>query len=127
MLSPAEATGAENARRRNSAPGKLVQLFDRAGPFVCIKMLRLSISGCTSSTLYKKLKIARKQSRIFHPTLILLCTAYHRLVHEGGFRIAKDYRDRWFFKRPDGRAVPACGYCLADMLDDDVDKAYEGV
>jgi hypothetical protein len=48
-------------------------------------------------------------------------------VHEGGFRIAKDYRDRWFFKRPDGRAVPACGYCLADRLDDDVDTADETV
>ena len=39
---------------------------------------------------------------------MLLCTQHHRLVHEGGFRIEKDYRDRWFFKRPDGRAVPAC-------------------
>ena len=53
--------------------------------------------------------------------LILLCTQHHRLVHEGGFRIEKDYRDRWFFKRPDGRAVPACGYRAADMLDDSVD------
>jgi hypothetical protein len=59
--------------------------------------------------------------------LMLLCTAHHRLVHEGGFRIAKDYRDRWFFQRPDGRAVPACGYCLADMRDDDVDTADETV
>jgi hypothetical protein len=57
--------------------------------------------------------------------LILLCTAHHRLVHEGGFRIAKDYRDRWFFKRPDGRAVPACGYRPEDMQDDDVDLADE--
>jgi hypothetical protein len=59
--------------------------------------------------------------------LMLLCTAHHRLVHEGGFRIAKDYRDRWFFKRPDGRAVPACGYRLEDMRDDDVDTADETV
>ena len=55
------------------------------------------------------------------PNLILLCSAHHRLVHEGGFRIAKDYQDRWFFKRPDGRAVPACGYRPEDMTDDDVD------
>jgi hypothetical protein len=46
-------------------------------------------------------------------------------VHEGGFRIEKDYRDRWFFKRPDGRAVPACGYRPEDMTDDDVDAADE--
>jgi hypothetical protein len=46
-------------------------------------------------------------------------------VHEGGFRIEKDYRDRWFFKRPDGRAVPACGYRAEDMRDDEVDAADE--
>src|SRR5690606_41503731 len=50
--------------------------------------------------------------------LMLLCSKHHTLVHEGGFRIEKDYRDRWFFRRPDGRAVPACGYRAADMRDD---------
>ncbi|MEX2122801.1 MAG: DUF222 domain-containing protein [Woeseia sp.] len=52
--------------------------------------------------------------------LMLLCSKHHTLVHEGGFRIEKDYRDRWFFRRPDGRAVPACGYRAADMRDEDV-------
>ena len=52
---------------------------------------------------------------------LLLCTRHHRLVHEGGFSIAKDYLDRWYFKRPDGQAVPTCGYRLEDILDDDVD------
>ncbi len=52
---------------------------------------------------------------------MLLCTRHHRLVHEGGFAIAKDYLDRWYFKRPDGQAVPRCGYRLEDMLDDDID------
>jgi len=52
--------------------------------------------------------------------LMLLCTRHHRLVHEGGFVIAKDYLDRWYFKRPDGQAVPSCGYQLQDMMDDDV-------
>jgi hypothetical protein len=42
--------------------------------------------------------------------LMLLCTQHHTLVHEGGFRIDKDYRDRWFFVRPDGIAVPEHGY-----------------
>jgi hypothetical protein len=50
--------------------------------------------------------------------LMLLCSKHHTLVHEGRFRIEKDYRDRWFFRRPDGRAVPACGYRAADMRDD---------
>ena len=52
--------------------------------------------------------------------LMLLCSKHHTLVHEGGFRIEKDYRDRWFFRRPDGRAVPACGYRAADTRDEDV-------
>jgi Domain of unknown function (DUF222)/HNH endonuclease len=53
--------------------------------------------------------------------LMLLCSKHHRLVHEGGYRILKDYQDRWCFKRPDGMAVPECGYCPQDMMDDDVD------
>lgn len=52
--------------------------------------------------------------------LMLLCTRHHRLVHEDGFLIEKDYRDCWFFRRPDGVAVPQCGYHPADMQDDDV-------
>ena len=50
--------------------------------------------------------------------LMLLCSRHHRLVHEGGFCIEKDYRDRWYFKRPDGIAVPSCGYQAEDMQDD---------
>ena len=42
--------------------------------------------------------------------LMLLCTKHHTLVHEGGFRIDKDYRDDWFFVRPNGIAVPTVGY-----------------
>lgn len=43
-------------------------------------------------------------------------------MHEGGFRIERDYRNRWFFKRPDGRAVPSCGYQPEDVIDDDIDN-----
>jgi len=42
--------------------------------------------------------------------LMLLCTKHHTLVHEGGFRIEKKFRDKWFFRRPDGIAVPECGF-----------------
>ena len=52
--------------------------------------------------------------------LILLCEKHHRLVHEGGFRIDKDYRDRWTFFRPDGIAVPESGYHLSDIIDETV-------
>ena len=47
--------------------------------------------------------------------LMLLCTKHHTLVHEGGFRIDKDFQDRWFFVRPDGIAVPDCGYNSRSM------------
>lgn len=49
--------------------------------------------------------------------LLLLCGKHHRLVHEGGFRIVRDYQDQWVFTRPDGIAVPACGYQKADTQD----------
>lgn len=56
---------------------------------------------------------------------LLLCSAHHALVHEHGFTIEKDYQDRWFFRRPDGRVVPACGYRPEDITDDDVETAGE--
>ncbi len=37
------------------------------------------------------------------------------------FSIAKDYLDHWYFRRPDGIAVPHCGYRAEDTLDDDID------
>jgi hypothetical protein len=39
------------------------------------------------------------------------------LVHEGGFRIRKEFLDRWAFFRPDGIAVPEVGY--VSRLDED--------
>jgi hypothetical protein len=54
--------------------------------------------------------------------LMLLCSRHHRLVHEGGFRIERDYQNHWFFKRPDGRAVPTCGYHARDTIDDTVSE-----
>ena len=49
--------------------------------------------------------------------LLLLCRRHHTLVHEGGFRIEKDYLDNWVFMRPDGIAVPDIGY-VARPYDD---------
>jgi hypothetical protein len=57
--------------------------------------------------------------------LLLLCSKHHTLVHEGGFRIEKDFQDHWTFFRPDGIAVPECGYHARDMLDNGVGKAYD--
>ena len=51
---------------------------------------------------------------------MLLCSQHHKLVHEGGFAIQRDYQNHWFFKRPDGRAVPECGYRANDIIDDEI-------
>ncbi|MDH3619604.1 MAG: HNH endonuclease [Gammaproteobacteria bacterium] len=49
--------------------------------------------------------------------LLLLCTKHHTLMHEGGFRIEKDFNDNWYFVRPDGIAVPQAGYHEQDFSD----------
>ncbi len=39
--------------------------------------------------------------------LVLLCSRHHRLVHEGGFAVARAADGSLVFRRPDGRPVPA--------------------
>jgi hypothetical protein len=53
--------------------------------------------------------------------LALLCTHHHRLLHEGGFRVARDADGRLHFERADGRAIPRFGYRVEDFTDDGVD------
>lgn len=50
--------------------------------------------------------------------LMLLCGFHHRLLHEGGYRIRRDYRGEHYFARPDGRVIPRCGYRESDVTDD---------
>jgi len=38
--------------------------------------------------------------------LVLLCGRHHRLVHEGGFDVARWAGGKLVFRRPDGRAIP---------------------
>jgi len=62
--------------------------------------------------------------------LMLLCWFHHRLLHEGGFRIRRDYRGERYFVRADGRVIPRCGYRVDDYTDDDVgdeDPSVEGL
>jgi len=59
--------------------------------------------------------------------LVLLCSKHHKLVHEGGFTIQRDYQNRWFFQRPDGRAVPSCGYHTKDITDDDIGRVTDSL
>ncbi len=49
---------------------------------------------------------------------MLLCGGHHRLVHEGGYDLRKDHRGRWYFMRPDGRAIPRYGYQPDDLVDE---------
>ncbi len=58
-------------------------------------------------------------------TLMLLCSKHHTLVHEGRFRIDRDFQNNWTFFRPDGIAVPDCGYHAQDMVDDDIGERYD--
>ncbi len=59
--------------------------------------------------------------------LVLLCSRHHRLVHEGGYEMRRDARGQWYFRRADGRAVPAAGYRYEDMTDDDTDLGEDAV
>lgn len=60
--------------------------------------------------------------------MVLLCSQHHRMVHEGGYSILNDHAGNHYFKRPDGKAVPECGYHEDDWMDecvDTTDKDYE--
>jgi len=58
--------------------------------------------------------------------LMLLCTKHHTLIHEGGFRIDKDFANNWTFFRPDGIAVPEVGYHAHDMVDEGIADPVSG-
>lgn len=36
---------------------------------------------------------------------VLLCSRHHRVLHEGGFSIQKDYSGEWYFRNEKGRAI----------------------
>jgi 5-methylcytosine-specific restriction endonuclease McrA len=58
--------------------------------------------------------------------LVLLCSAHHARVHEGGIRIVKDAQGRWRFRTPDGRAIPERGYRPQMIEAEDGDPSAEG-
>jgi len=51
--------------------------------------------------------------------MVLLCSAHHKLVHEGGYSVKRDHAGELFFRRPDGKAVPHCGYHQDDQVETD--------
>jgi hypothetical protein len=50
--------------------------------------------------------------------LVLLCSRHHRLLHDGGYQIRRDYRGEHYFMHTDGRVIPRCGYRADDYTDD---------
>ena len=50
----------------------------------------------------------------------------HTEVHEGGFRIDKDFRDNWAFFRPDGIGVPEVGYVGGNEIGSEADAPAGG-
>jgi hypothetical protein len=46
-------------------------------------------------------------------------------VHEGGFRIDKDFQNHWTFFRPDGIAVPHGGYHVEDLHDETAEDGLD--
>jgi hypothetical protein len=53
--------------------------------------------------------------------LILLCSQHHRLTHEGGYVVRRDHQGSVYFRRADGRVIPACGYRAVDAEPDPED------
>lgn len=50
--------------------------------------------------------------------LVLLCRHHHRLLHEGGYAVARGADDTLIFRRPDGRAIrPPSRHACADPRD----------
>jgi len=56
---------------------------------------------------------------------VLLCSVHHKLVHEGAFTVVRECSGNLLFRRPDGKAVPACGFCQEDWTDDNVGVIVE--
>jgi hypothetical protein len=54
--------------------------------------------------------------------LTLLCTYHHRLLHEGGFQIRREFDGALRFVRADGRTIPRRGYRAEDFMDDVVSE-----
>ena len=44
-------------------------------------------------------------------------------MHEGRFRIEKDFQDNWIFVRPEGQVIPPNGYLPQDMIDEPSEKS----
>ena len=47
-------------------------------------------------------------------------------MHEGGFSIQRDQSGELFFRRPDGKALPHCGYRLDDWVDEAATDRVDG-
>ena len=59
---------------------------------------------------------------------MLLCSRHHRLLHEGGYTIHKNFEGRWYFQTSNGKVIPeapAYKVGLDDQLEDVLDKLLD--
>jgi hypothetical protein len=49
---------------------------------------------------------------------MLLCGKHHRLLHEGGFAIRKNFKDKWSFRTESGRVIPDSPIVSVNYYDD---------
>ena len=38
--------------------------------------------------------------------MLLLCSRHHRLLHEGGYTIQKNFEGDWYFRNANGNVIP---------------------
>ena len=58
---------------------------------------------------------------------LLLCSKHHRLLHEGGYGIEKDYKGNWYFRTNTGRTIPQAPVYKPAEYDSASDRLIEPV
>lgn len=56
---------------------------------------------------------------------LLLCSRHHRLLHEGGYSIHKNFEGDWYFRNSNGRILP--GTAVLETTHDYIHKANQEI
>ena len=49
---------------------------------------------------------------------LLLCSKHHKLLHEGGYSIRKNFEGEWSFRTSNGKVIPESPMFQADDCED---------
>jgi hypothetical protein len=104
-------SGASSARSRR-------RCAERSTLAIVIARSRVVIASGISTAISLKHWIHGGETNPGNVTL--LCTYHHRLLHEGGFTIAKEADGKLRFVTADGCTIPRHGYRHEDFVDDDI-------